>query len=101
MEYINLTVNGLNSAIREGLASAIRERNKIEREKLEFEKQMFEFNKQLNLDTVKANTDMAETIASVADNFNQIRRAIDTLAQNDAYLKKEIDALNIAVTNLI
>lgn len=100
MEYINLTVNGLNSAIREGLASAIRERNQIEREKFEFEKQVFEFNKQLNLDTVKANTDMAETIASVADNFNQIRRAIDTLAQNDACLKKEIDALNLSVSNL-
>ena len=100
MEYINLNTNGLNSAIRESLASAIRERNNIERERLEFEKQVFEFNKQINLDTVKANTDMAETIASLADNFNQIRRAIDTLAQNDAWLKKEVDELNIAVTNL-
>ena len=100
MEYINLNTNGLNSAIRESLASAIRERNNIERERLEFEKQVFEFNKQISLDTVKANIDMAETIASLAENFNQIRRTIDVLAQNDAWLKKEVDELNIAVTNL-
>ena len=93
MEYINLTTTGLNTAIREGLALAIRERNIIEREKLELERQIFEFNKQLSIDTTKANVDMANTIASLADNFNQIRRAIDVLTQNDAWLKKEIDAL--------
>lgn len=82
------------------LIAAIKERNQIEREKLEFQKEMFEFNKQLDIDTVKANTDMAETIASLAENFNQIRRTIDVLAQNDVWLKKEVDALNIAVTNL-
>lgn len=101
MEYIDLTTNGLNSAIRESLVLAIRERNIIEREKLELEKQIFEFNKQLNIDTTKANVDMANTIASLADNFNQIRRAIDTLSQNDAWLKKEIDKLDVAVTNLM
>ena len=82
------------------LIAAIKERNQIEREKLEFQKEMFEFNKQLDIDNVKANTDIAETIASLAANFNQIRRTIDVLAQNDAWLKKEVDELNIAVTNL-
>lgn len=44
------------------LVKALRERNQIERARLEFDKEMFEFNKQLNLDTVKANTDMANTL---------------------------------------
>lgn len=42
MEYVNI-VNI------DTLASAIRERNAIEREKLKFEKEKFEFNKQVNL----------------------------------------------------
>lgn len=92
MEYINLTARDL--------CAAIRERNQIERERLEFEKAVFEFNKQINIDNTKANTDMAATIASLADNFNQIKLAIDTLAQNDAWLKKEVDALDFAVRNL-
>lgn len=84
----------------DALVRAIEERNQIEREKLEFDKAVFEFNKQLNIDTVKANTDMASTIAVIADNFNQIKQAINVLTQNDAWLKKEIDVLNIAVQNL-
>ena len=92
MEYINLSAYDL--------CAAIRERNAIERARLEFEKQVFEFNKQLSIDNTKANTDMANTIASLADNFNQVRQAIETLSNNDACLKKEIDALNFSVANL-
>ena len=95
MEYINLSSEGLNN-----ISLAIRERNRIERERLEFDKTVFEFNKQLNIDAVKANTDIAETIASMSNNFNQLRETINVLAQNDAFLKKEIDKLNFSVTNL-
>lgn len=83
-----------------GLVKAIEERNEIEKEKLKFEKEVFEFNKQINLDIAKANTDMANTVASVVDKLNDLSKHIETLAGNDAYLKKEIDELNIAVTNL-
>lgn len=92
--------DGLNTSIRESLTPAIRERNKIEREKLEFEKEVFEFNKQINLDIAKANTDMANTIASMVDRLNDLSKHIEVLAQNDAFLKKEIDALNFSITNL-
>lgn len=92
-EYVNIT--NIND-----LANAIRERNAIERDRLKFEKEMFEFNKQINLDIAKANTDMANTIASVVDKMNNLSKHIEVLAGNDAYFKKEIDALNFAVMNL-
>lgn len=100
MEYLHLTTNGLNDAIRESLAAAIRERNQIEREKLEFEKYVFEFNKQISIDTTKANMDMANTIASIAENFRHIQKSIEVLSRNDAWLKTKIDELDFAVTNL-
>ena len=100
MEYVSVSTNGLDSAIRESLASAIRERNKIERERLEFEKQVFEFNKQLSLDNTKANTDMANTIGSMADNFNHIKKSIEVLFQNDVWCKTKLDELDFAITNL-
>lgn len=100
MEYVNLSTEGLNISIRECLAPAIRERNKIERERLEFEKSVFEFNKQLSIDSVKANTDMANTIASLATNFDSIKKSIETLYQNDAWLKTKLDELDFSVTNL-
>lgn len=100
MEYVNLSTEGLNISIRECLAPAIRERNKIERERLEFEKHVFEFNKQLSIDNTKATTDMANTIASMADNFNSFKQSLDVLSQNDAWLKKKLDELDFAVTNL-
>ena len=100
MEHINLYSHGLDSAIRESLAAAIRERNQIEREKLEFNKAVFEFNKQLSIDNVKANVDMANTVASFVDKFDQIQKNIEVLSSNDAWLKTKIDELDFAVTNL-
>ena len=75
------------------LTRAIRERNKIEEEKVKLDREIFEFNKQLNIDSVKANTDMAATLASFADMVRKINENIEKLANNDAYLKQEIDNL--------
>lgn len=83
------------------LANAIKERNAVEREKLKFEKETFEFNKQLNFSSVKANEDMVEVMKTFMDKFDTINKAIQTLSANDAYLKKEIQKLDITVTNLM
>lgn len=83
------------------LANAIKERNAIERNRLNFEKEVFEFNKQLNVSSVKSNEDMIEIMKSLMDKFETINKAIQTLSANDAYLKKEIEELDIAVTNLM
>ena len=78
----------------DALVHAINQRNDIEREKLKFEKEVFEFNKHLGLSSTKANEDMVEIMRAFADRFDTIDKAIRTLADNDAYLKKEIDSLN-------
>ena len=75
------------------LTRAIRERNKIEEKKVKLDRKVFEFNKQLNIDSVKANTDMAATLASFADMVRKMNDNIEKLANNDAYLKQEIDNL--------
>ena len=75
------------------LTRASRERNKIEEEKVKLDRKVFEFNKQLNIDSVKANTDIAATLASFADMVRKMNDNIEKLANNDAYLKQEIDNL--------
>ena len=94
MEHVNIT--NMHE-----LANAIKERNAIERNRLNFEKEVFEFNKQLNVSSVKSNEDMIEIMKSLMDKFETINKAIQTLSANDAYLKKEIEELDIAVTNLM
>ena len=83
------------------LTNTIKERNAIERNRLNFEKEMFEFNKQLNASSVKSTEDMVEVMKSLMEKFETINKAIQTLSANDAYLKKEIEKLDIAVTNLM
>ena len=80
------------------LTRAIRERNKIEEEKVKLDREVFEFNKQLNIDSVKANTDMAATLASFADMVRKINENIDKLFSNDAYLKQELDNLKSLIS---
>ena len=75
------------------LIRAIRERNKIEEEKVKLDREIFEFNKQLNIDSVKANTDIASTLASFTDMVRKMNENIEKLANNDVYLKQEIDNL--------
>lgn len=93
-EYINIV--NINK-----LAEAIQERNIIEKNRLNFEKEVFEFNKQLNVSSVKSNEDIVEVMKSLMDKFETINKAIQTLSANDACLKKEIEKLDIAVTNLM
>lgn len=83
-EYVCIT--NLND-----LASAIKERNEIERAKLKFEKEVFEFNKKLSIDNTTANVDVASAIASLVEKFDNVNKSIEILSQNDAYFKKEID----------
>ena len=80
------------------LTRAIRERNKIEEEKVKLDREVFEFNKQLNIDSVKANTDMAATLASFADMVRKINENIEKLFSNDAYLKQELDNLKSLIS---
>ena len=80
------------------LIRAIRERNKIEEEKVKLDREIFEFNKQLNIDSVKANTDMASTLASFTDMVRKMNENIEKLANNDVYLKQEIDNLKNMVS---
>ena len=80
------------------LIRAIRERNKIEEEKVKLDREVFEFNKQLNIDSVKANTDMAATLASFADMVRKINENIEKLFSNDAYLKQELDNLKSLIS---
>ena len=80
------------------LIRAIRERNKIEEEKVKLDREVFEFNKQLNIDSVKANTDMASTLASFTDMVRKMNENIEKLANNDVYLKQEIDNLKNMVS---
>ena len=70
------------------LTRAIRERNKIEEEKVKLDREVFEFNKQLNIDSGRANTDMAATLASFVDMVRKMNESIEKLANNDAYLKQ-------------
>ena len=83
-EYVCIT--NLND-----LASAIKERNEIERAKLKFEKEVFEFNKQINIDNTKANTDMVQTMSIYTDVIRNMNENLRALSSNDAYLKQEID----------
>ena len=80
------------------LTRAIRERNKIEEEKVKLDRKVFEFNKQLNIDSVKANTDIAATLASFADMVRKINENIEKLFSNDAYLKQELDNLKSLIS---
>ena len=80
------------------LTRAIRERNKIEEEKVKLDREIFEFNKQLNIDSVKANTDMASTLASFTAMVRKMNENIEKLANNDVYLKQEIDNLKNMVS---
>ena len=80
------------------LIRAIRERNKIEEEKVKLDREIFEFNKQLNIDSVKANTDIASTLASFTDMVRKMNENIEKLANNDVYLKQEIDNLKNMVS---
>ena len=79
---------------------AIEERNKIEREKLEFEKEVCEFNKQLNIDNTKANTELPRILASYSEMIQNTNKTTEILANNDKYLKQEIDYLKSRVTEL-
>ena len=83
----------MNDYYAQDLTRAIRERNKIEEEKVKLDREVFEFNKQLNIDSVKANTDMAATLASFAYMVRKMNDNIEKLANNDVYLKQEIDNL--------
>ena len=80
------------------LTRAIRERNKIEEEKVKLDREVFEFNKQLNIDSVKANTDIAATLASFADMVRKMNENIEKLFSNDAYLKQELDNLKSLIS---
>ena len=80
------------------LVKAIRDRNRIEEKKIELDREIFEFNKQLNIDSVKANTDMAATLASFADMVRKMNENIEKLANNDAYLKQELDNLKSLIS---
>ena len=80
------------------LIRAIRKRNKIEEEKVKLDREIFEFNKQLNIDSVKANTDIASTLASFTDMVRKMNENIEKLANNDVYLKQEIDNLKNMVS---
>ena len=80
------------------LVKAISDRNKIEEEKVKLDREIFEFNKQLNIDSVKANTDMASTLASFTDMVRKMNENIEKLANNDVYLKQEIDNLKNMVS---
>lgn len=82
-----------------GLANAIRERNAIEKAKLEFEKEVFEFNKQLNIDNVKANVDMSQTISEYACMIQNMNENLKVLSNNDFLLKQEIDGLKTLLEN--
>ena len=81
------------------LANAIRERNAIEKAKLEFEKEVFEFNKQLNIDNVKANVDMSQTISEYACMIQNMNENLKVLSNNDFLLKQEIDGLKTLLEN--
>lgn len=80
------------------LIRAIRERNKIEEEKAKLDREAFEFNKQLNIDSVKANTDMAATLASFTDMVRKMNENIEKLTNNNAYLKQELDNLKSMIS---
>ena len=82
------------------LVKALEDRNEIERQKLEFEKAVFEFNKQLSIDNTTSNVDIANSIAAMVDKINWMNETVKALAQNDAYLNKELEALKFSVLNL-
>ena len=91
-EYVCIT--NLND-----LANAIKERNEIERAKLQFEKEVFAFNKDLSVENVNANISMAQTISEYADMIRNMNENLQVLANNDAYLKQEIDNLKAILEN--
>lgn len=80
------------------LVKALQERNKIERERLEFDKEVFEFNKQLNLDTVKANTDMANTLEKYSSMFQNFNNTVNTLSHNQGVLYQQMQELKAMLT---
>lgn len=82
----------------DGLVKALEERNQIERERLEFDKEVFEFNKQLNLDTVKANTDMAVTLEKYASMLQNFNNTVNTLSQNQCVLYQQMQELKAMLT---
>ena len=88
----------MDACYAQDLIRVIRERNKIEEEKVKLDREVFEFNKQLNIDSVKANTDMAATLASFADMVRKINENIEKLFSNDAYLKQELDNLKSLIS---
>ena len=88
----------MDACYAQDLIRVIRERNKIEEEKVKLDREVFEFNKQLNIDSVKANTDMAATLASFADMVRKINENIEKLANNDVYLKQELDNLKSMIS---
>lgn len=81
------------------LANAIKERNEIESAKLRFEKEVFAFNKDLGVENVNANISMARTISEYTDMIRNMNENLQVLANNDAYLKQEIDNLKALLEN--
>ena len=88
----------MDACYAQDLIRVIRERNKIEEEKVKLDREVFEFNKQLNIDSVKANTDMAATLASFADMVRKMNENIEKLANNDVYLNQELDNLKSMIS---
>ena len=82
------------------IASALREKNKIEKEKLEFDKDCFMKRNRTENESVEAMKKMTEVVNQYANAMNIVNKNFETVCNNIVMLRDEIHELKTKVESV-